>query len=81
MAKPITYTCSCCGKEHADWPALTYDAPIYYALLSEEDKEKIAVLKSDFCIINHPGQTDRFIRCTLSQKVIDVCQTPLSVAL
>ena len=75
MAKPAKYICTCCGKEHTGWPALAYNAPMYYAELSEEDKQKIAVLSSDFCIINHPDQTDRFIRCTLTQKVIDYCQT------
>jgi len=75
MAKPITYTCTCCGKEHTDWPALAYDSPMYYAELSEEDKQKIATLSSDFCVITRPDQTDRFIRCTLSQKIIGDCQT------
>jgi len=75
MAKPVKYICDCCGKEHTDWPALAYDSPMYYAQLSEEDKQTIATLSSDFCTINHPEQTDRFVRCTLTQKVIDDCQT------
>ena len=31
-------------------------------------------MDSDFCIVRHPDQTDRFIRTTLTQKVIDHCE-------
>lgn len=24
MTETIKYTCSCCGKEHEEWPALVY---------------------------------------------------------
>jgi hypothetical protein len=68
------YVCDFCGKEHEEWPALAYSSPTNYNNLSEEDKKTIAELKNDFCIIRHPDQTDRFIRCTLTQKVNDNCQ-------
>jgi len=68
------YTCSSCGKEHEEWPALAFISPSHYHTLSEEDKKNIAEIDSDFCVINHPGQTDRFIRCTMVQKVIDHCE-------
>jgi hypothetical protein len=74
MPETIRYTCSCCGKEHEEWPALTYISPANYDGLSEDEKQRIGELKNDFCIINHPGETDRFIRCTLTQKVIDHCE-------
>jgi hypothetical protein len=74
MSNQIKYTCNNCGKEHKEWPALTYISPTNYDTLSEEDKQNIAELTSDFCIITHPDQTDRFIRCTLTQKVIDHCE-------
>ena len=74
MTDTIKYTCSCCGKEHEDWPALTYMSPTNYDTLSEEDKQNIGKLESDFCIITHPDKTDKFIRCTLTQKVIDHCE-------
>ncbi|MGI0003612.1 MAG: DUF2199 domain-containing protein, partial [Nitrosopumilaceae archaeon] len=45
-----------------------------YDHLSQNDKEEIAELESDFCIIRHPDQTDRFIRCSLTQEVIDHCE-------
>jgi len=67
------YTCSCCGKQHEEWPALGYISPTGYNILSEEDKQNIGKINSDFCIIHHSTQTDRFIRCTLTQKVIDHC--------
>jgi hypothetical protein len=67
------YTCSCCGKQHEDWPALAYTSPTNYNILSEEDKQNIGELNNDFCVIHHSDQTDRFIRCTLTQKVIDHC--------
>jgi len=70
----MKYTCSCCGQEHEEWPALTYPSPTAYLMLSEEEKQNIAQLNSDFCIIRHPEQIDRFIRCTLTQKVSDHCK-------
>ncbi len=74
MAEIIKYTCSCCGKEHEKWPALIYISPTNYDALSEGDKKKIGQLDTDFCVITHPDQTDKFIRCTLTQKVIDHCE-------
>jgi hypothetical protein len=74
MPEVFKYTCSQCGKEHNEWPALTFIAPLNYNTLSEEEKQNIGELTSDFCIIKHPEQTDRFIRCTLTQKVIDHCE-------
>jgi hypothetical protein len=73
MTRIETFTCKNCGKQHADWPALTYTSPSFYEELTEEEKKK-AELSSDFCVIVHPHQTDRFIRCTLTQKVIDHCE-------
>ena len=74
MPDTIKYTCSCCGKEHTEWPSLAYVSPSNYNGLSETDKQNIAELNSDFCVIRHADQTDRFIRCTLTQKVTDHCE-------
>jgi hypothetical protein len=68
------YICECCGQEHSEWPALGYISPDVYARLSEQDKEEIAVIDEDFCVIKHPDQVDRFIRCVLIQKVNDHCE-------
>ncbi|UOE49573.1 DUF2199 domain-containing protein [Mucilaginibacter sp. SMC90] len=69
----MSYICSHCGKEHEEWPALTFDAPYAYYRLSNEDKNNIAELGSDHCIINYKNQTDLFIRATLIQKVNSHC--------
>ena len=74
MTETIKYTCSCCGKDHQKWPALVYTSPTNYDTLSEDDKKNIGELNNDFCIITHSDQTDRFIRCTMTQKVIDHCE-------
>ena len=68
------YTCICCGKVHFEWPALTFDSPDNYNCLSDSDKINIAELGTDFCIIKHDDQIDRFIRCTMTQKVNDYCE-------
>lgn len=70
----MNYKCSICGNEHDEWPALTFISPDNYDSLSEEDKKKIGSLDSDFCVIKHLEQTDKFIRCTLTQKVTDHCE-------
>ncbi|MCW3106161.1 MAG: hypothetical protein JWQ09_667 [Segetibacter sp.] len=66
----MTYTCSSCGKQHEGLAAIAFDTPS----LSDEDKEKITELTSDFCVIQHEDQTDRYIRAVLFQKVIDHCE-------
>jgi hypothetical protein len=75
MSDTIKYTCNVCGKIHDEWPALTFTSPTSYNGLSDNMKKEIAELSSDFCIIRHTEQTDRFIRATLSIKVIDHCET------
>jgi hypothetical protein len=66
--------CSKCGKIHKGWPALAFDSPTSYNELPQELKKEIGELKSDFCIVKHPDQTDRFIRGTLTIKVVDFCE-------
>lgn len=74
MSENIKFKCSCCGEIHEEWPALTFISPDNYNCLSEEDKKSIGYIDSDFCTINHRDQIDRFIRCTLIQKVNDHCE-------
>ena len=74
MPESVIYKCSSCGEEHEEWLALSYISPTSYDTLSDNDQKELGDLESDFCIINHPGRTDRFIRCTLTQKVIDHCE-------
>ena len=75
----MKYKCGKCGQEHDDWPAITFSSPTPYNELTDEEK-KLAFLSDDICVIEYPDQTDRFIRCTLSQKVNDHCQ-PLDYGL
>ena len=69
----MTYTCSKCGEEHEEWPALIFPAPDFYTTLSEEEKQNTS-LTPDTCIIQHGEQIDRFIRCVMVQKVNEHCQ-------
>ncbi|RZJ52782.1 MAG: DUF2199 domain-containing protein [Flavobacterium sp.] len=70
-----TYICECCGQQHEGWPSLAYSSPNNYYWLSEEEKEEIAVIDEDFCVIKYPdGEVARFIRCVLFQKVNDHCE-------
>lgn len=73
MSEKTKYICSSCGEEHEDWPALAFISPDNYNYLSDTDKKKLGYLDSDFCVIDYGDQTDRFIRCTLIQKVNDHC--------
>ncbi|MEO8532898.1 MAG: DUF2199 domain-containing protein [Flavobacterium sp.] len=68
------FTCECCGEQHEGWPALTYISPNNYSWLSDEEKEAIAVIDEDFCVIKYPDEVGRFIRCVLIQKVNDHCE-------
>ena len=71
----LKFKCSCCGKEHNEWPSLGYNCPAEYSYLSEEDKKNIAELNSDVCIIRYSDQTDRFVRCVFEIPVRDSCQS------
>jgi hypothetical protein len=70
----MKYTCSSCGHVHEEWPALAFDSPTAYLVLSDNMKKQIGELTDDFCIVHHPEQIDRFIRGTLTLKVIDHCE-------
>ncbi len=75
MNNTIKYICDCCGKEHESWPAITYNAPNSYSNLSSEEKEEIAVIDQDFCVIKYADDhIDRFIRVVFIQKVNDHCE-------
>ncbi len=71
----LGYKCTICGLVHSDWPALAYNSPSNYHYLSEQEKTELGKLDSDFCEIHYEEQIDRFIRVTLTQKIIDSCET------
>jgi len=70
----MKYTCNSCGQIHEEWPALAFESPTSYNVLSESMKKQIGELSDDLCIVRHPEQIDRFIRGTLTLKVIDHCE-------
>lgn len=72
--KASDFKCANCGLVHDELPALGFAAPYYYDVLSEDDKASIAELTTDFCVIRHEEQTDRFIRATLTIPINDACE-------
>ncbi len=72
--KSTEFKCSICGQVHDEIPALGFSSPFYYNTLNEKDRKEIAELSSDFCVITHEDQTDRFIRTTLTIPINDVCE-------
>lgn len=74
MSSEMEYKCEHCGELHDELPALAFNAPFYYAILKETDKEKIAEISDDFCIIRHDDQTDRFIRTVMTIQINDACE-------
>ena len=69
----MKYKCSSCGQEHDEWPTLSFSSPTAYDELTQEEKNKLAELSDDVCVITYPDQIDRFIRCTLTQMLTDHC--------
>jgi hypothetical protein len=67
----MSFKCEICGEMHDSWPAIAFNAPFNYSELTEHEKNTIAQLDTDFCIIEYEDQTDRFVRCTLTQSVND----------
>ena len=43
----MKYICSNCGEEHEDFPALAFKSPVYYDILSEQEKSTKGELTSD----------------------------------
>jgi hypothetical protein len=69
-----TYICSCCGKVTEQIPALAYDAPDNYYGLSDSEKDEIAELDPDLCVITYDDQKDYFIRVVMMQILTDSCE-------
>lgn len=62
--------CGICGEIHHSYPALTFSYPNSYYWLTEEQRNTYNIqVDSDFCMIEHPDRTDRFIRVVLKQKI------------
>lgn len=62
--------CTICGEVHHTYPALTFAYPNSYYWLTEEQKNTYKIhVDSDFCTIEYPDRTDRFVRVILKQKI------------
>lgn len=72
--KSTEFRCSTCGEIHDELPALGFITPFYYETLNEKDKKEITEISSDFCVINHEDQTDRFIRTVLTIQINNACE-------
>ena len=70
----MTYTCPTCKQEHEDLPAIAFNTPSFYNDLTEQEKNKIAEINSDFSTIQRADRTDRFIKAVLFQKVNGHCE-------
>ncbi len=62
--------CGICGEKHETFPAFVFTYPNSYYWLSEEQKNTYKItIDSDFCTIEYPDRTERFIRVVLKQKI------------
>jgi hypothetical protein len=67
MSGKIVYQCTRCEKVHEGLPAMTFDAPYYYYLLTEAERAARAVLTDDFCVVD--GE-DYFVRTVLEIPIL-----------
>ena len=56
------FKCRTCGEEHEGAPSFSFEAPIYYEILTSEEKREKARLGTDFCVID---ENHFFIRALL----------------
>lgn len=70
MPRPVPrmrYRCPSCSQTHHGFPALAYNLPDAIFALSNDERERRAVISSDLCILNDERY---FIRCVLAITVI-----------
>lgn len=69
MASIFAFQCSKCNAIHEGSPSFAFSAPAPYTRLSEEDKEAMAELTDDLCVIAHPAGTQYFVRSILEVPI------------
>lgn len=74
MAGAFAYQCECCGEIHEGAPSFGFDAPDYYAHLTEEQKESYGWITDDLCKVTFEGHTDYFIRAILEVPIHGVTE-------
>jgi len=72
MAAIFAFHCSCCGELHEGSPSFAFNAPDPYAWLTDEQKQDIAHLTDDVCVIRHEDRTDHFIRAVLEIPIVGI---------
>jgi len=51
MEDTFTFKCSKCGEVHVGPPDLAFDSPFYYHVMSEDERQRSAVITADTCVI------------------------------
>lgn len=69
MAGIFAFHCKCCGELHEGSPSFGFSSPDHYASLSEEQKQRMGELSSDFCSITHDEGTNYFVRAVLEVPI------------
>lgn len=66
----FSFQCTYCHEVHEGSPSFGFTAPDPYVALSEEQKQSIASLTDDLCVIRYGnGTVDRFIRAVLEVPI------------
>lgn len=74
MAAIFAFNCSCCGALHEGSPSFAFAAPDPYSWLNEEQKQRMAQISDDLCIIQHEERTDYFVRAVLEVPIHGVSE-------
>ena len=64
---PLIFTCPKCNKSHQGLPAISFDAPLPYADIPDDEREARTLKSDDLCIVD--GE-DFFIRAVLKIPII-----------
>lgn len=64
----MSYKCSTCGELHDDLPDIGDDKPYYWYTIPEEQRESLAQLSEDICIIDNE---DYFVRGVINIPIHD----------
>jgi hypothetical protein len=74
MAAIFAFKCSCCGERHEGSPSFSFRAPDPYSWLTEDQRQGIAQISDDLCVIRHEERTDYFIRAVLEIPILGISE-------
>ncbi len=69
MAAIFAFKCDTCGEVHEGSPSIALLAPDPYLGLSDAQKNTIATMDEDLCIINYGERSDYFVRAVLEVPI------------